>query len=297
MNHEARRKTLGASEIAAACGKSPFTSREKLFEIKTGRAQPFKGNRATEWGQIMEPVIADYYLANNDGLDRLETSDVFLTTGKPWSATPDRIVFPVSGPSYLLEIKTAADDKDWGKSGTTTIPEYYYMQVQWQLYVCNYERCDVACLIGSNDYRQYQFQKDRSYIDWLIHQAEDFWGYVERDERPPAFEEPDAVEPTPEIEKLIAEKVAFAELAKVNADMEKEAREKLIKLVPSGKCKASTGSCGWQVRKGKPVTDWEAAFHDLVAAVPQGSVDLESIVASRTETKPDVAVFTVRGAK
>lgn len=296
MNHEERKKTLGASEISAACGRSRYQTRSELWELKTGRRKPFEGNRFTGWGNRLETVIAEAYFEQTQGLDRLESSPPVQVTGKPWAATPDRLVWTEQNktdkPSWLLECKTASKDDDWGPSGSLEIPIEYYDQIQWQLYVTGLNRCDVAVLIGGNDFRVYSFARDTAHIDKLLSGAEEFWGYVERDERPPDPPEMTkaTIEATPEIDELIrAITMNNAEIKGLEGVIE-EQRKALMGLVPVGMTvKGTKGSAAWSERKPKPQTDWEA--------VARAAGATEQLIADHTTTSPVKPVFTVRGAK
>ena len=56
-----RDKYIGGSDIPAILGISKFTTRWQLLLEKAGLAErPFRGNRFTEYGHIIEPQIRDY---------------------------------------------------------------------------------------------------------------------------------------------------------------------------------------------------------------------------------------------
>jgi predicted phage-related endonuclease len=60
--------------------------------------------------------------------------------------------------THLLECKTASpfNQSDWGDLGTDEVPMNYLMQCLWYLAITNLERCDVAVLFGSSDFRIYE---------------------------------------------------------------------------------------------------------------------------------------------
>lgn len=317
MNHEERKKTLGASEISAACGRSRYQTRAELWELKTGRRKPFEGNRYTGWGNRLESVIAEAYFEQTPGLDRLESSPPVQVTGKPWAATPDRLVWTQANktdkPDWILECKTASKDDDWGPSGSLDIPPEYYDQIQWQLYVTGLNRCDVAVLIGGSDFRVYSFARDPEHIDKLLTGAEEFWQFVETDIRPPDPPEIDkrTIPSNDEIDTLIrAITMNRGEMESLEGVIE-EQRKVLMGLVPEGcSVKSDRGSAGWSERKPKPVTDWEAVARgmaaDLAADLCESSSDPkaatpESVLADYakdyTTVAPAKQVFTVRGKK
>lgn len=63
---EVRRKGIGSSDCAAACGLNPYMSMLELWMIKTGRIQQnikdeSEGHAPLYWGKQLEPLVAEYY--------------------------------------------------------------------------------------------------------------------------------------------------------------------------------------------------------------------------------------------
>ena len=63
---EVRRKGIGSSDCAAACGLNPYMSMLELWMIKTGRIQQniedeSEGPAPLYWGKQLEPLVAEYY--------------------------------------------------------------------------------------------------------------------------------------------------------------------------------------------------------------------------------------------
>lgn len=63
---EVRRKGIGSSDCAAACGLNPYMSMLELWMIKTGRIQQniedeSEGHAPLYWGKRLEPLVAEYY--------------------------------------------------------------------------------------------------------------------------------------------------------------------------------------------------------------------------------------------
>ena len=53
-----RKYFIGGSDAAAACGINPWISPLQLYLEKTGQIEPYGGNDATYWGNVLEPFVA-----------------------------------------------------------------------------------------------------------------------------------------------------------------------------------------------------------------------------------------------
>jgi predicted phage-related endonuclease len=85
----------------------------------------------------------------------------------------------------ILEIKTASEYllHEWANDN---IPDYYYVQLQWYLFVTGLEWGYFATLIGGNKYREYEVFRDNELIEQLSRLASDFWQhYVLLSKAPP----------------------------------------------------------------------------------------------------------------
>lgn len=192
----ARRRGIGGSDIAAIMGLSPYKTRLDVWREKRGLAEPFEGNAATDWGKILEPVVADKYAATTDRIivnwgQQIQHEDPSLYF---MLANIDRAVVnlgmtpvvswkPGKGltTDRILEVKTAGFHSAhmWGEPGTDQIPDHFLLQCQWYLEVTGTQICDVAVLIGGQDFRIYTVERNEDLIREMIAAAIDFWACVE----------------------------------------------------------------------------------------------------------------------
>lgn len=184
----ARRKGIGASEIAAVLGISPWESPFSLYWRKV-EGWDFEASPAMEWGNRLEPAVAIKYANNHP---EYEVWHGQLEHGDPdWMlATPDRLLrMWVDGrlmpPVGLLELKTAHSGDGWGEPGTAEIPVYYRAQVLWQMAVVDVEWADVAVLIGGSDYREYTVLRDEKDIAVMVEAGRRFMARIEAGDPPP----------------------------------------------------------------------------------------------------------------
>lgn len=192
----ARRRGIGGSDIAAIMGLSPYNTRLDVWREKRGLAEPFEGNAATDWGKILEPVIADKYAATTGRIIvewgsqiQHEDPDLYFMLANIDRAVVNLDMTPVVSwkPGHglttdrILEVKTAGFHSAhmWGEPGTDQIPDQYLLQCQWYLEVTGTYICDVAVLIGGQDFRIYTVERNEDLIREMIAAAIDFWACVE----------------------------------------------------------------------------------------------------------------------
>lgn len=185
---EQRRKSLGASEIAAVAGLDPHRSALDVFLEKTGQVQPFAGNEFTEWGLRLEDAIARKY-ADAFGVAFEQPGTIVSPTASWMSATPDRLVVSLTEIQYAtapltrygLEIKnkSARQAAKWGEPGTDQVPHEIAAQCHWSMLVLRdlypeLSRWDCAALFGGNEYKCYvlaynaEIAEDMQSIGWTF---------------------------------------------------------------------------------------------------------------------------------
>ena len=187
---QVRKGGIGSSDAAAAVGLNPYQSQLELWMEKTGRAPtapPGDGGAddlsPMYWGSLLEPIVAAHYTRRTGNRVR-RINAVLQHPDHPWMlANIDREV--MGAPDVqLLECKTAGIQGVWlWRDGA---PEYVQLQVQHQLAVTGNQAADVAVLLGGQELQIFRIERDEELITQLITLEREFWGYVERDQQPPA---------------------------------------------------------------------------------------------------------------
>jgi putative phage-type endonuclease len=174
----ALRRTLNvtASEFSAVLNTSFFSNRDKLLQIKLGRASPTPLNaEACAWGLRMEPKALQAYIqetgntVQQTGLHvtavvvpvvATTPDDTSTTTTKMFlGASPDGLVIDhKDGTLGLLEIKSL-----WGRRNKqkelpqfSHCPNRFYAQIQGQLAICNREWCDLILYVPPKNAKKRQ---------------------------------------------------------------------------------------------------------------------------------------------
>jgi len=175
--HKLRRNGIGASEIAAVMGISPWDSPFSLYwrKVLGSEVEP-TDDMST--GTRLEPVIADWW-ADTHGTPSglvVARAGLYAHPERPWQlATPDRLVHPtcaccsdgrcgcsdcrntgVGGPPHaVLECKWVSTWDGWGQPGSDEIPVHYRAQTLWQCDVLGVGEWHLAAL-GPSGFRAYR---------------------------------------------------------------------------------------------------------------------------------------------
>lgn len=184
--HEVRANGIGASEIAAVVGLSPWESPFSLWHRKKGNLPPQPQSDLFYWGHALEPLVAQRFAELHPEY-AVETCGTFANVERPWQfANLDRVLIPVkSGPFAVLEIKTTRYGDGWGPAGSDDIPLHVRCQVIHQMDVFGYGYAWVAVLIGGSDYREYRIEYDEAEAAILRDAGEAFWLSIQSDDEPP----------------------------------------------------------------------------------------------------------------
>lgn len=159
--YKKRTDHLTASAMATACGGNPYETRMTLLKKKTGNAQPFKGNAATEHGNKFEPIALEKYeqvtgekVIEFGLLESLNEGEEFL------AGSPDGIT--ASG--RLIEIKCP-----FRRVPTDSVPEHYKYQLQFLMQILNLDVCDFIQLVPETHWRP------ETFIVTVVHRDKYWW--------------------------------------------------------------------------------------------------------------------------
>ncbi len=187
---EIRKKGIGSSDCAAACGLNPYMSMLELWMIKTGRQtqtieDESSGHAPLYWGKQLEPLLAEYYSMHtnykvrrvNAVLQHPDPDKHFMLANLDYSVVGDADV-------QILECKTAGEygAKRW-RDG---VPLYVLCQVQHQLAVTGKKAAHICVLICGHETRIFKVTRSESVIQHIVNAERYFWECVERDIPPEA---------------------------------------------------------------------------------------------------------------
>ncbi len=166
--HAQRAKGIGASEIPAIAGLSPFTTPLDVYLRKLGLVESQESDQA-DLGNELEASIARA-AAKRWGLSLAPSPGTLAHPQHPLVlATPDFL----EEPDGALEVKNVGY-RMMGR-WTEGLPDYVESQVQVQLAVLGRPRGHVAALLGGRDLELFGVTADAETQGMLLEIAERFW--------------------------------------------------------------------------------------------------------------------------
>ncbi len=175
---KARRQGVGASDIAAIMGISPYTTPFQVWASKVAELPEDEGDEPMRWGRILENVILDEWAA--DHWPVVSRGQLIRSTDVPiMMATLDGETVGFDSRSAVTEAKNRAE---WSWD---SVPEHYHAQVQWQLAVTGYEIGYLIVLFAGRHLETFEIEADNDYQIAQILAAGKFWKLVEANEPPP----------------------------------------------------------------------------------------------------------------
>lgn len=192
---EARRAGIGASEIAAVLGISPYESPFSLYWRKVNGWE-IEDTEDMEAGRRMESAIADWAADRIDPNGQLviHPAGLYRSAERPWQlATPDRLIcdpqlhddpFP-DDPTYrhehpnsntlaVLECKHPYNWDEFGEDGTDEIPVYFRSQLLQQMDTLDVGEGYLAAYT-SHQLRIYHLRRDPKDIAVMRAAGARFW--------------------------------------------------------------------------------------------------------------------------
>lgn len=243
---EARKNGLGATDIAALMGLSPYRTPYELWMIKTGRMDEptiLDENRLRLRHAHEETIAREYAFQKSVKLKRVNQTVVHKRIPFMF-ANLDRVII---GQRKIVECKSSSGfmRATWGENGSDKAPIPYIIQVQSQIACADYDDADIAALIDIDDYRIFAQPRNDKIIKKIEEASERFWiDNVLADVAPPPTNRADLklmfptnngnfIEATHEIIAYINERAAHkASIKSLDSDVEKLDKE-IIQFIAS----------------------------------------------------------------
>lgn len=189
---EQRTKHVGASDVAAIMGMSPYGSAHDVWLAKTGRVEDIEETDAMVFGTHAEPMVQGLW-KHYQGTQLVKPTATFADHAiNGWlRVNPDFFIGKAQRGSPIVESKAsmrAITGDGWGTSGTSEVPPHVYAQVQAQMAACESEEASVARLFGSfgAGFSIYTIPRDSDFIDIMREAIVSFWeSCVLKDTPPP----------------------------------------------------------------------------------------------------------------
>lgn len=194
-----RQSGIGGSDAAAALGLSPYKTNIEVWEEKVGarHAEDISDKPYVLYGQAAEEPLVSLFRLDYPEYTIAIDKTVVYRRGFMFASLDGELTEKESGRRGILEIKTTelfrrSDLRKWDNR----IPMYYYIQVLHQMIVTAWDFAILKAQIklpkspdGNTETvtRHYAIERKDRLVDmrYLYLKEKEFWGYVERRERPP----------------------------------------------------------------------------------------------------------------
>lgn len=175
---KARENGIGASEVAAVIGLSPWDTPFSLWLLKTGQIPPVEETQAMKMGKLLEPVIAQLWEeATGWRIVKASAKDIIYQDPEhPWRiVTPDRFAYEIyqangKKTKCLLEFKSTSQDFD-----PDDLPPYYVAQCQYQMLVTGVHVNYLCWLTNGRYYNHARLEYDEEFANFIAERVDEFW--------------------------------------------------------------------------------------------------------------------------
>lgn len=161
---------VGASEVGAILGLSPYETPFSLWLKKTKQVPPEPENEAMLMGHLLEDVVAKRWeMETGEKVIKASAKDIIYIHPEYdyMRATPDRIV---RGRKKILECKTTVTQVD-----PDEIYPHWLAQVQYQMYVTGIHDADLAWLVQGRYFGYAHIPYDPDFAEFLAGRVTEFW--------------------------------------------------------------------------------------------------------------------------
>ena len=269
MNGIDRTTFIGGSDAAAILGISPWKSAFQLYQEKIGAStgeESQEKKRAFARGKRWEPIVVEMLI--DELQDRGHDVQIIGRNARyqdrefPFLACELDLELLIDGEECNAEMKTVHPfaAKAWGEPGTDEIPIYYAAQAMHGMMVKPRQKCIVAALIGADDLRVHQIERDEETIYAMCAKEVAFWMRVQ-DRNPPDPQTAEDVkwlyakdcgeiaEANDELLRLVGE----LHFQKTTAKHAEAAIERI-----STQIKLAMGNAATLLYEGRPIATWKS---------------------------------------
>jgi len=166
---KAREAGIGASEVAAILGLSPWETPFSLWLKKTKQVPPTEENEAMRRGHYLEDAVVQWWMhETGEQVIKASAADIiYVHPEHPYMrVTPDRIV---KGRKKLLEVKSTSIQMG------ETIPDYYLAQVMYQMYVTGIHQAELIYIQGGLTFGRFIVEYDEEFAQMIADRVTEFW--------------------------------------------------------------------------------------------------------------------------
>lgn len=237
--HDWRRKGIGASDIAALFGKSPYKTKRDLWFEKAGLGEPDDEDRSYIFrrGHETEAMLRELFTAQTKieiTPTCFEKDEIYLASLDGYEPATALYEFKLVGKEVL---KTAKEKQE--------IPEHHWIQIQAQLHASDLDKAFWGGMAPKTKGGVVvEFGRDEKFIKKMRKETEIFWEMLNTN-TVPALTDQDTLFIIDPVQVAIFQELAFLKVKKdtiEDAYAELEAKAKALATHPKVKCGNATVS-------------------------------------------------------
>jgi putative phage-type endonuclease len=303
MSAPDRSTYIGGSDVAAILGVSPWKSAFRLYQEKIGafseEVTPAKAKlfrRGHRWEPIVVEMLIDELQDRGHDVQIIGRNARYQDPELPFLACELDLELLIDGEETNAEMKTVHlfAAKYWGEEGTDEIPIYYASQGMHGLMIKPRRRCVFAALIGADDLRVHQIERDDETIAAIRAREVEFWQRVQSRTPPDpeaiedvrwlyAKDDGDTIEADDELLAL-CQALKDAKAANKAGDARADVlTTQIMTRIGNAATVLYRGQriATWKSNKAGQKTDWQAAYLDLSPAADHINQFTKTVAGNR----------------
>jgi putative phage-type endonuclease len=165
--HAQRAQGVGGSDIAAICGEDTYRTPLDVYLDKIGEGVPFEGNKFTEAGTVLEPVVAQWF-TQKTGIELVSAPQGLIGLKPHYRVNIDRLTTD----NEVVEIKTT-------QLRLEEPLDKWRIQATWGAGIFGAKAYWIVWLERGVDLKYKRFEFDEELFSILCDEADRFWQLVE----------------------------------------------------------------------------------------------------------------------
>lgn len=179
-------RVITASKVAAILGLSPYDSPLSTWHKMKGNVPLEQETEDHRRGHYAEPAVLAWWRDQHPEYAEVTLHPQYVREDIEWAAaTPDAAAFGPRIDPASVECKTARNLDEWGEEGTDQIPVYYWVQVQFAMFLSGIRRTFVPVWGSWFEMAEYVVDYDPELAEGIVAQCAEFWVSLEADVPPP----------------------------------------------------------------------------------------------------------------
>lgn len=170
---EWRKKGITATEASLIMFPSKWGSPISVYTDKLGLTSRDDSDRDgyMEWGHRIEDLLVNKFMEEHQDFTQCEQGKLYENGWAKCSL--DAQCLDNNGEPIIIECKTGQDENKW-----TPIPDKYYAQVQWQMYVTGIRKAYFSVLIRGHLWFEREVEYNEVFVERMLERCTIVWNSI-----------------------------------------------------------------------------------------------------------------------